>query len=940
MGDNGGDVDDEISVEEQTQPVRIADVPGIPRAMKASKSSSSAARVRAEGPFSVGSVLWRDGGGRLSCTLVAKVGYELSPGMCAPMAEPPAIQIGDGHWDDDPQKSVHVPADLSPFKAAPEVVVVGSAFAAADRAAPSATARIVVGSVDKTVVAWAPRVFRSDGTIEEAPRQVRFSLRWEHAAGGPDSDNPAGIDPGRADLRGRRAIPELLPPAFELGRPGDFVPTVGMGPIAASSRQRFGYLGGDDRAWIAEMRDRPLPPGFPARFFQAAPMDQWLDRPLQPNERLLLEGLHDSVPRLVTSLAGIEPWAVLVGSSAEPIRLVADLLVIDSDHALATLTFRAAVSVEEGRAIEATILEAPMGSGPPAEVVQRARGASRPVVKLAAPSSPSRAAPAAHDEAWGETTHVETVTGPALPAPSLPFAKDPRPAHQDALPFSPPAPAPPPPRASHAESALPFGAHASPTATVAAVPRASIPDGGMPFTAPGRVAHAESALPFRGGASQPPAAPAVTFGPPPVTAPAPPVTFGPPPAPIAYAPPSPAAASFGQQALTIGQQASAQSAAPPAPTTIGQQAAAQPSTIERPSAAIHVPSLLAGTTPASAAQASPMSAPAVTPARSVGSLRAEAQGAIGAIVDKAAPAMVTGAAAGSVKASSDAAAAADKAKEKAAEKATSPRAATTTEGPVRLAIVHLIAFDPKVAARLRVLRRFAPALTAPAKAKLQSVDEPRRELPDRDRDRADILRVLCYGRPDGISHVRDALADSLEEGNDLDAPLVLVAGDLRPTFDEVEALKAAVSVGQSIAGNDKRMLAAVALGQEATASSVGPRPDAAIGLARQIASAAMSLSLPADYVPTQVERVLLEGRKYKRRALRGGQKIRADLALSPGGDVLPAYLEDAVAAALPLLPSCSVIALCEVRLREDAAESQNEALFPVAIGRVLHAREA
>ncbi len=47
---------------------------------------------------------------------------------------------------------------------------------------------------------------------------------------------------------------------------------------------------------------------------------------------------------------------------------------------------------------------------------------------------------------------------------------------------------------------------------------------------------------------------------------------------------------------------------------------------------------------------------------------------------------------------------------------------------------------------------------------------------------------------------------------------------------------------------------------------------------------------------------------------------------------------DSVAASLPLLPSFGVTALCEVRPREDVAETRSEALFAVALGRVLHGR--
>ena len=66
--------------------------------------------------------------------------------------------------------------------------------------------------------------------------------------------------------------------------------------------------------------------------------------------------------------------------------------------------------------------------------------------------------------------------------------------------------------------------------------------------------------------------------------------------------------------------------------------------------------------------------------------------------------------------------------------------------------------------------------------------------------------------------------------------------------------------------------------------------------------------------------------------------MRAELLIGRESAAFPFYVLDSVAAALPLLPSFVVTALCEVRPREDVAETQSEALFAVALGRVLHWR--
>src|SRR5580693_8154078 len=212
-------------------------MPAVRSAMKgASLDTGAPVQVSARGPFAVGSTIWRDERGQLTCTVVAKATYKLAPGESPLLDAPCPIQDGDAYWDDDPSQSVHVPSDLAPFKRAAEVVVVGSAFGGAGAA--SVVVHILVGGVDKVMVAFPPRHFRPDGSIDDGGSARRsaelrpqtpvdpgtplatFPLRYEVAAGGPSTDNPVGIDVTRADARGRRPVPQFLPPFHAMGPPG------------------------------------------------------------------------------------------------------------------------------------------------------------------------------------------------------------------------------------------------------------------------------------------------------------------------------------------------------------------------------------------------------------------------------------------------------------------------------------------------------------------------------------------------------------------------------------------------------------------------------------------------------------------------------------------------------------------------------------------------
>ena len=254
----------------------------------------------------------------------------------------------------------------------------------------------------------------------------------------------------------------------------------------------------------------------------------------------------------------------------------------------------------------------------------------------------------------------------------------------------------------------------------------------------------------------------------------------------------------------------------------------------------------------------------------------------------------------------------------------------------RRVAVDLVLFEPKIVPRLRGQKRLAPLWAQPPKSRApQSADEPQR--PPADPDRTDVLRALSFIEPVGPAEIRAALAESLDELVDLDPPLLLVSGELTPSFDEMELLRATVAVAQSVAGTDKRMLAAIAVAQEALSAAHAPAPETVRNLAKQIEQASATLALPPRFLASQVERSLVEHRKYKRRPILGAPRVRADLATS-GGDVFPFYVPENAAGSLPLLPSFPVVAFCEVRPREDLVETQPESLLCVALGRVLAAR--
>jgi hypothetical protein len=181
-------------------------------------------------------------------------------------------------------------------------------------------------------------------------------LRWERAAGGPETSNPVGVRLDAQDTYGSTALPNLQPPGIHLAARGDHVAPTGFGPIATSWPTRREKRGGDTEAWSSRWMDTPLPADIESSFFNVAPRDQQIEA-LRDDERLVLENLHPDHPYLVTSLPGVRPLARVErpGAKGEEMVMTAETLWIDTERGICTLTWRGTVSLnhpeEPGRVL-------------------------------------------------------------------------------------------------------------------------------------------------------------------------------------------------------------------------------------------------------------------------------------------------------------------------------------------------------------------------------------------------------------------------------------------------------------------------------------------------------------------------------------------------------------------------------------------------------------
>lgn len=255
------------------------------------------------------------------------------------------------------------------------------------------------------------------------------------------------------------------------------------------------------------------------------------------------------------------------------------------------------------------------------------------------------------------------------------------------------------------------------------------------------------------------------------------------------------------------------------------------------------------------------------------------------------------------------------------------------DGPRRRYQIDLLTFEPAIVRRLRLQSPFQELLKSAVFQRRSSLGK---DGVEEDRDRRDVLRVLSYERPLDLSEAR-RLVESRWDSDDLEPPLLLIVGEARPTFDEVETLRTTVAITGPLGPTDKRIQACVTQANEALASNPAPTAEKCLSLTRQLEQAATSLSLPAKFVQTQVERTLLENRKFKKRQLWGTERFRIELSTA-GAEALPVYIDDAASGHWPLLPAIPVVLIGELRPREDAAESSPEAFLVRALGRILAAR--
>lgn len=860
--------------------------------------------------------------GRWAIAVICKATYRLGPVTAVLAPEQDPLQNGEKHFNDDPMQSVEYPNDFVPFKPRAEVLLVGNAFAPQRRPTRMVSVRMIVGSLNKALDVYGPRTLHADGTVREGSGWTSMPLRYERAAGGPETWNPVGLNANWDTTLGTRMLPQIVAKGDYVSEATQTFAPDGFGPISARWRVRYEKLKPHEMGFLDnKFEPQVIGSDFDSSFFQAAPRDQQLDE-LRPDERIVLENLHPEHSRLVTNLPGLAPVMFFssAGNTPTPMPMRPDTLWIDTHRGVCTLTFRGHLMLssfdqpgtvvvllqESGRTVTWSEVESKLPRNERRTDVESKRKAGSEAVI----SSGQRQVAYNPDT----TTDIDIASlhnsrraipfgTPSTPAPSAPNRLSPSSDEDDTT-------------SRHGTDS--GWAQAAPVTTrqeSTYVMKKSELLGATPVTPFGN----SPSMPNLAGRSpnapmDPNVATRLPMAPPPLPGVVPPrstassPTFAVPPAPpAAPIPPAP----VGNFPIP---------APPPSAPTLGTPVRATPPAFTGVAAA-----------PAFAHHGSGDTASAVSldlpPAKTIGEMQVKSKSATG--YD------------GVLAASNAAADAQSQEKPHSNQRAREKPIADQVE-PANSASIEVIWYESTYVPRIRKHAQWASFIQPPPKPVAVQRGQappppPSAEALEEAAD-ADVFAVLSNAEPTREHEV----VPGRKSNKDRETALYLLAGTITFPLDDIELLKATSRAAAPLAAGDKKLKEVLDLVDEVLKMPLDGAPEIVQNFTVRVRDAWTNANriLPPDYLITHTERTLLNQRHYQKRELLDDEWIRALYLSSPDANPIPTYIPAKLAKRLPLFRQVSARILVEALSQQDMYESHAIALRVVALARVLTPQES
>jgi hypothetical protein len=254
--------------------------------------------------------------------------------------------------------------------------------------------------------------------------------------------------------------------------------------------------------------------------------------------------------------------------------------------------------------------------------------------------------------------------------------------------------------------------------------------------------------------------------------------------------------------------------------------------------------------------------------------------------------------------------------------------------------VELLWFDPASVARMRRVpawRELLVSLGGQPKSQTFEIADAGQE-PWEAEDRREIFEIVARARSAEAAGVPEALDAAIDEDGKFIPPLLLLSGELELPFDELAALKAALSTAAPLvkpAPADEDLRASVGAAKELLQTpGLSAAPAVCEGLTDRIreAFAKEKTALPEGYLDAQMERVLLSERQYQKRKVLGAVYLRALLWMKGESEAFVAYLPEDLSGKLPMYRRFGARVAVEVHPKKDQYERGEEALRAVALG--------
>ncbi|MEL6915929.1 MAG: DUF2169 domain-containing protein [Pseudomonadota bacterium] len=298
-------------------------------------------------PFAARAMLERDKTGREVWAATVKGTFDLprAPGAVPSLAEDQPDVLLAPLTEGADNEILRAEGEIAPFLPAGEVLMRGAVRPPADDLQALPLTLSVAGRAKRAILFGrrrvAPRMLGGWRLASEEP-VTETELCWTNAFGGlalakpgrGAPDNPIGVGFDMADGGGGLSEDDLVEvPRFGPGRLDPLsehrarVP-VGFGPVPRAWPARARYAGTFDGAWEKD-RAPLLPKDFDARFYHAAPEDQWQPGGWKGGEAVHLEGFLPEGDMRFDVPQSVLTFQAHIGRSRTSTRMALTRMIID-----------------------------------------------------------------------------------------------------------------------------------------------------------------------------------------------------------------------------------------------------------------------------------------------------------------------------------------------------------------------------------------------------------------------------------------------------------------------------------------------------------------------------------------------------------------------------------------------------------------------------------